>query len=88
MTAGIYRFDDKMACASSKPAFDPWLLRRMLAGMSPKALAIAGEMSVRTAYRWRSEMVSVEEVTVGGYKATYVLRRTKPPIRVTSWSRT
>ena len=80
----IDRFDDK-AASGIGPRFDAWLVRRLLAGMHPSALAVAGGISVRSAYRWRRDVLAMEDVRVGEHVATYVVRRDKTPIRVSRW---
>jgi len=74
---------------SSRPAIDEWIACRLLAGMSPKAVVVASDnaMTVRTAYRWRRELVGLAEVEVGGFRATFAIRRTSPPARVSSWTK-
>lgn len=59
----------------------------LLAGRSPRMVAKEAGMSVRTAYRWRAELVSVESVRVGGWVATYAHRRRLPPVRISAWER-
>ena len=66
---------------------DAWLARRILAGWSPQAVALAGGISVRTAYRWISELERIEEVELGGFVAAFGIRRTKPPVRLEPWRR-
>ena len=65
-------------------------VRRLLAGWTPQAVVVAcgGEFSVRTAYRWRKAILSIETVRVGAYEADFVIRRKGTPIRVTAWTTT
>jgi hypothetical protein len=71
----------------NRQALDLWITRRALAGMTPKALAVAAGVSLRTAYRWHADLVAIEHVELNGWIATYVTRRNKPPIRVSEWRR-
>ena len=64
---------------------DVWAIRRMLSGMAPVSVAVAADVSVRTAYRWRAEVIGLEDIVVGPWRATFVLRRNKPPMRLTVW---
>lgn len=66
---------------------DGFLARRILAGWSAEAVAVAGSVSIRTAHRWISEIVGVEDVVVGGYVATFATRRGKQPLRLGPWRR-
>lgn len=68
-------------------ALDAWLVRRLLSGVHPRAIAAAsgGAMSLRTAYRWRREIRGLEEVRVGEHVATFVLRDGHPPTRIEPW---
>lgn len=66
---------------------DPWLARRILAGHRPKAIAVMGGVSLRTAYRWCSTLLDVRDVEVGGYVATFAIRRDAEPIRLDDWRR-
>lgn len=59
----------------------------LLAGRSPSLVARDTGMSVRTAYRWRAELTAIESVRVGGWVAVYAHRRSKPPVRISSWER-
>lgn len=83
MTLGAYGRNDHRI----HPDLDEWVVRRVLAGMHPKALVAAagGAVSLRTAYRWKHDIVGVEQVQVGEYRASYVLRRDAPPTRITAW---
>lgn len=65
-----------------------WLARRILGGWRPKAIAVAGGISERTAYRWRADIVEIVELRLGEYVAPFAIRRTKPPIRLADWRRT
>jgi hypothetical protein len=69
------------------PYLDAWIVRRLLAGAHPRAIAAAtaGAISERTAYRWKRDVRGIEEVRVGDHVATFVLRRDQPPTRVTPW---
>lgn len=71
----------------SHPHLDEWICRRILAGMRPQALHAAtdGRIAVRTFYRWRKDLLGLEIVTVGGYAATFALRRSGAPTRITPW---
>ena len=64
-----------------------WAVRRILAGWTPRAVATAVGCSERTIYRWAAELLSVEDVTVGGFTAPFALRRTLPPVRLGPWRR-
>jgi hypothetical protein len=68
---------------------DVWLLGRLLAGWTPRAVAVAsaGRISLRTAYRWRKAIMSIETVRVGPYEAEFAVRRRRGPIRVSEWRR-
>ena len=68
------------------PELDAWIVRRILAGAHPKAIAAAsgGAISLRTAYRWR-HVTGIEEVRVGDHVATFVLRSGQAPTRITPW---
>lgn len=71
------------------PEFDLWLAQRLLAGWHPKAIVAASDnrINVRTAYRWARDLLRLEEVLVGGYVATFAIRRGSPPSRLTEWAR-
>jgi hypothetical protein len=71
----------------SRPHLDEWVARRLLAGMHPTAavLASGSAMSARTAYRWRKELVALEVVELDGRQATFAIRRTQPPARISPW---
>lgn len=66
---------------------DTWLVRRLLAGWTPQAVATAsaGRVSVRTVYRWRKSLMGVETVRVGRHLADFALRRRRTPIRISDW---
>lgn len=74
---------------AGRPAIDLWLAARILAGMAPKAIVVAsgGAFSLRTAYRWKRALVALVEIEVGGYVATYAIRRDQAPGRLTTWTR-
>jgi hypothetical protein len=59
----------------------------LIAGRSPTLVARESGMSVRTAYRWRAQLVGIESVCVGGWVATFAIRRGKPPSRISAWER-
>jgi hypothetical protein len=84
---GLAQFEDAQGRGTHPPLADEWLARRVCAGWRPQAIVAAadGAISLRTAYRWCKEFTAVEEVRVGAYVATYVVRRTKPPVRVSPW---
>lgn len=69
------------------PALDAWALRKLLAGWSPRAVvaAVDGRITVRTAYRWRAAVLSVETLRVGAWEADYAIRRNAPPARISAW---
>ena len=71
------------------PYFHEWLARRVLAGYSAKAIVAAsgGAFSERTAYRWKRDLVRLETVCLGGFEATFAIRRSHPPTRLSSWRR-
>ncbi len=83
MTA-LGRFADSV---TNRPAVDEWLLRRVAQGWTPEAIIAASGRSISrtTAYRWVREFVRTEEVTVGGFTATFVIRRNRPPARISQW---
>lgn len=87
MYKGMSRFDGEDVRRRSQ--METWLARRILAGWTPRAVAAAsaGRMNVRTAYRWRAELVRLDTVIVAGYAATFAIRRTKPPLRISEWER-
>lgn len=68
------------------PYRDSWIIRRVLAGWHPTAIQTAVGVSRRTAQRWRAESDRLEQVTVGGYVATFLVRKSKPPVRISAWS--
>lgn len=65
---------------------DPWAARRIFAGWSVDAVAVAAGVSKRTAYRW-AKTSSLETVRIGGYVATYAIRTDAAPIRITDWTK-
>lgn len=71
------------------PHMDAWVCERLLAGWHPKAivLAVGGAFSLRTAYRWKRSLTGLAVVEMGGFEATFAIRRDGPPSRLTSWSR-
>lgn len=68
---------------------EPWIARRVVAGMAPRALVAAtgGAISLRTAYRWRASIVRLEDVDIDGWRATFAIRRNDPPTRLSKWRR-
>jgi hypothetical protein len=72
-----------------KAQLDVWLAARLLAGMHPKAVAVAsgGAITWRTAYRWRRALLGLREVELDGYTATFAIRRDFPPSRLTPWTK-
>jgi hypothetical protein len=60
---------------------------RLLAGVHPRIVADELGVSLRTAYRWRRDVVAVEVVTVDGWTATFVRRQRRPPVRISAWER-
>lgn len=68
-------------------AIDPWLARRIEAGWHPRAVAAAGGISLRTAYRWKAALVEVRDVEVAGYVAAFAVRRDAVPVRLEAWRR-
>ena len=70
-----------------RPALDEWMSRRLFSGWTNQAVATACGVSVRTVQRWRASLVSLEDVVVDGYVATFALRRGRPPARVSAWRR-
>jgi len=80
---------DRWELPGQAPSIDAWMARRILAGWTPKAIvAAAGDsISLRTVYRWKRDLLALEEVTVDGWTATFVRRRYKPPCRVSAWKR-
>lgn len=76
--------------SADRPAtteIDPFLARRILAGWSADAIATAGGVSRRTAYRWIAEVIDVVDLEIAGWRATYAIRRSKGPLRLTEWRR-
>lgn len=78
-----YAMADRPGSATS----DPWIVRRVLAGWSPTAIAVAAGVSKRTAYRWIREIEAVEEVRIGSFVASFAICRTRPPFRLEPWRR-
>ena len=68
-------------------ALEPRAAAAILRGVPPKDVASVYGINIRTAYRWRSELVAVETVTVDGWAATFARRRRKPPVRISTWER-
>jgi len=66
---------------------DLWLAHHVLLGWAPQAIAVAvyPRISLRTAQRWCAEVVDLGVVEFGGYTATFAIRRTLPPMRLTPW---
>lgn len=85
--SSLARMNGRTATAPDKVAMDPWLARRILAGWRPEAVANAGGISVRSAKRWRKDLVDVATVELGGYAATFAVRDGKAPIRLDDWRR-
>ena len=73
--------------ASTTPAIDDRAMRALLRGVTPKDVAELYGVNLRTAYRWRRDLVAVESVCVDGWVATFARRRDKPPARISEWSR-
>lgn len=80
---------DRFDLARQEPVIDVWLAKRILAGWTPQAIAKAscGSVSTRTAYRWKAELVALEEVSVDGWTAWFARRRRQPPKRISAWTR-
>jgi hypothetical protein len=78
-----YASADRPASSTS----DPWILERVAAGWHPQAIATAAGVSLRTAQRWRSQVLRIEEVELGGYVARFAICRTRPPFRLEPWRR-
>lgn len=78
---------DYDAPAAHRPAIDEWIAMRLLAGMHPKAVVVASGhvMALRTAYRWKRELVALEVVEPDGRQATFAIRRGVPPARISPW---
>lgn len=66
---------------------DAYAARRIAAGWDVRAIATACGVSVRTAYRWRKTVRTVEAVEVDGYLAHFLLYHGRPPRQITSWMR-
>ncbi len=66
---------------------DEWVAGRLLAGMHPKAVAVAscGRLSERSAYRWKKALLGLEVVEIAGQQATFAIRRGYPPARISEW---
>jgi hypothetical protein len=69
-------------------ASDAWIVERIVAGWRPQAIAVAAGVSLRTAQRWRAEVIRVEELSVGGWVARFAVCRTRAPFRLEPWRRT
>lgn len=67
------------------PGLDERAMRALLRGMKPRDVAECYGVNLRTAFRWRRDLVAVELVSVDGWTATFARRRGKPPVRVTEW---
>jgi len=65
----------------------PGLAMKLLAGGAIRDLAEVTGVSVRTVYRWRKDLASVETVTIAGWTATFARRHGKPPVRISAWER-
>jgi hypothetical protein len=95
MCSGCGRRTIHCTCPASRPAAytvlhggfkgDAWAIRRMLAGWKPEAVATAAGVSVRTAKRWRAEITGLRELELEGFRATFAIRRGKPPLQLTVW---
>jgi len=95
MCSGCGRRTLHCTCAPARPAAipvlhggfrgDSWAIRRVLAGWTDVAVAVAAGVSRRTAQRWRLEIAGVEVIEVGGHTAEFAIRRDKPPLQLTSW---
>lgn len=81
-SASMFRLFDQ---ARTTPEMTADAARDLIAGRSPQMVARETGMSVRTAYRWRAELVAIESVRVGGWVATYAHRRRLPPVRISPW---
>lgn len=69
------------------PNIDAMACRALLRGMTPQDAVKVYGVNLRTAYRWRRELVAVEVVRVDGWTATFARRRSQPPVRLTAWER-
>lgn len=87
--AGFGRFRLADWPKRTHPEIDAWICRRILAGIHPRAVVVAldGRITLRTAYRWKAALIGLEEVTIGGWRATFALRRGQGPTRITEWRR-
>lgn len=83
---GAIRDMDNEPWGTTRAQLDTWTARRLIAGMSPKAAAVAGGMSVRSAYRWKKALVELRIVELGGMEATFAIRRGGPPARISEWT--
>lgn len=59
----------------------------VLRGVPVREVAEVYGVHLRTAYRWKHDLVALETVRVDGWTATFARRRRKPPIRVSAWER-
>jgi len=62
-------------------------MRRLAAGWKPDAIVIAsgGQVRKETVQRWVRTFLRLELVQVGDHVATFVIRRERPPVRVSVW---
>lgn len=56
-------------------------------GASPKELAAAQDVSVRTIYRWLTQATETYIVDVDGWRACFEIREGQSPVRVSPWQR-
>ena len=68
----------------ARTKLDAYLAKRAGAGWLPKALAVAGGVSLRTAYRYR-DVVGVQTVRVGDQEADFAIWKVGPPSRLSEW---
>ena len=78
----LQRFDQ----VRHTPGLEERAMRALVRGVKPKDVAEVYGVNVRTAYRWRRDLVAVESVQVGGWVATFVTRRGRPPARISEWT--
>jgi hypothetical protein len=67
------------------PGLDIACARAILRGLHPREASLAYGVNLRTAYRWRRDLVAIESVRVDGWVATFARRRDSPPVRLTAW---
>jgi len=70
---------------SHVPHVDVAAARALIRGLSPRLVSQTYGINLRTAYRWRRELVAIESVRVDGWIATFARRRNLPPVRMTAW---